>query len=89
MASFDAELLRSVHLVPLTAYAADGGVNADLQSRHTERMYAAGIRCFLPAAGTSEFHSLSADEVVELVQATCAATGPDAVVFAPLASVSA
>ena len=84
MTSFNAELLRSVHLVPLTAYSADGCVDSDLQSRHTERMYAAGIRCFLPAAGTSEFHSLSADEIVELVQATCAATGPDAAVFAPV-----
>lgn len=84
MVDFDTEFLRTVHLVPLTAYAADGRVNVELQSSHSEHMYAAGMRCFLPAAGTSEFHSLSADEVVELVRATCEATGPDAIVFAPV-----
>lgn len=84
MSEFDPEFLRTVHLVPLTAYGKNGNLNTDLQGAHTERMYAAGIRCFLPAAGTSEFHSLSADEVVEIVRVTCEATGPDAVVFAPV-----
>lgn len=82
--SFDREQLRTVHLVPLTAYNEDGSLNSDLQAEHTARMYAAGIRCFLPAAGTSEFHSLNADEMVEIVRVTCEATGPDAVVFAPV-----
>lgn len=84
MPEFDCESIRTVHLVPLTAYAEDGSLNSDLQGTHTERMYAAGIRCFLPAAGTSEFHSLSADEVVEIVRVTCEASGPEAVVFAPV-----
>lgn len=82
--SFGLECLRTVHLVPLTAYHPDGSLNSELQADHTARMYAAGIRCFLPAAGTSEFHSLSADEIVEIVRVTCEATGPDAVVFAPV-----
>lgn len=82
--SFDLERLRTVHLVPLTAYRDDGSLNLELQAEHTARMYAAGIRCFLPAAGTSEFHSLTADEIVEIVRVTCDATGPDAVVFAPV-----
>ena len=47
-------------------------------------MYAAGIRAFLPAAGTSEFHSLSADEVVDVTRTVKQAAGPDAVVFAPV-----
>jgi 4-hydroxy-tetrahydrodipicolinate synthase len=82
--SWDPKLLRTVHLVPLTAYDSSGRVNAKLQATHIARMYAAGIRVFLPAAGTSEFHSLSADEVVEQVRITREASGPDAVVFAPV-----
>ena len=81
---FNGESLRTVHLVPLTAYHSDGTLNLELQTVHTSRMYEAGIRCFLPAAGTSEFHSLSADEIVDLVRVTCEASGPDAVVFAPV-----
>jgi 4-hydroxy-tetrahydrodipicolinate synthase len=42
------------------------------------------MRTFLPAAGTSEFHSLSTDEVVELVRVTCEASDADALIFAPL-----
>jgi 4-hydroxy-tetrahydrodipicolinate synthase len=81
---FDRELLRTVHLVPLTAFDSAGRIAEDVQAEHTSKMYAAGIRCFLPAAGTSEFQSLSADEVVELVRITRAASGPDALVFAPV-----
>jgi 4-hydroxy-tetrahydrodipicolinate synthase len=84
MSSFNLESIRTVHLVPLTAYNADGSLNESLQAEHTQRMYAAGIRCYLPAAGTSEFHSLSADEIVEIVRITVEATGPDAVIFAPV-----
>jgi len=82
--ALDPQKLRTVHLVPLTAYTSTGDIDQDAQAEHSARMYAAGIRVFLPAAGTSEFHSLSADEVVELVRITCESTGPDAVVFAPV-----
>lgn len=81
---YDRSLLRSVHLVPLTAYDASGNLALDIQARHTARMYAAGIRVFLPAAGTSEFHSLSADEVVSLIQVTRDAAGAEAQIFAPV-----
>jgi 4-hydroxy-tetrahydrodipicolinate synthase len=82
--NFDRSRLRTVHLVPLTAYDAAGKLALDVQSRHTERMSAAGIRVFLPAAGTSEFHSLSADEIVAIVKATRDAAGPEALIFAPV-----
>lgn len=81
---FDQRSLRTVHLVPLTAYDQTGGLNLDAQAEHTARMSAAGLRAFLPAAGTSEFHNLSADEVVDLVRVTCEASDDQAVVFAPL-----
>jgi 4-hydroxy-tetrahydrodipicolinate synthase len=83
-AVYDKSKLRSVHLVPLTAFDAAGKLALDVQRRHTARMYAAGLRVFLPAAGTSEFHSLSADEIVALVKVTREASGPDAQVFAPV-----
>lgn len=81
---FDRSRLRTVHLVPLTAFDSSGKLALDEQARHTARMYAAGIRVFLPAAGTSEFHSLSADEIVALVKVTREASGADAQVFAPV-----
>ena len=83
-AGLDPRRLRTVHLVPLTAYGADGRLNLEAQARHIRRMYAAGIRVFMPGAGTSEFHSLSASEIVEIVRVTREASGPDALVFAPV-----
>ncbi|MGH7128464.1 MAG: dihydrodipicolinate synthase family protein, partial [Planctomycetaceae bacterium] len=82
--SFDRERLRTVHLVPLTAYDPSGRLNRELQAEHVARMSAAGMRVVLPAAGTSEFHSLSADEIVEIVRVTREASGPEALVFAPV-----
>src|SRR5258708_4247705 len=81
---YDKSRLRTVHLVPMTAYDSEGKLALDVQARHTARMYAAGMRVFLPAAGTSEFHSLSADEIVTLVKVTREAAGPEAQIFAPL-----
>jgi 4-hydroxy-tetrahydrodipicolinate synthase len=78
------EKLRTVHLVPLTPYDGEGNFNAEVFSRHIGRMAAAGITCYLPAAGTSEFHSLSADEIVEIVRVNREAAGADAVIFAPV-----
>lgn len=81
---YDRSQIRTVHLVPLTAYKADGKIDRDVQLEHIARMYAAGIRVFMPAAGTSEFHSLSADEIVELVRLTRQGSGRDAQIFAPV-----
>jgi 4-hydroxy-tetrahydrodipicolinate synthase len=81
---YDRSKLRTVHLVPLTAFDAAGKLALDVQARHTTKMYAAGMRVFLPAAGTSEYHSLSADEIVALVKVTREASGPDAQIFAPV-----
>lgn len=81
---YDKSRLRTVHLVPLTAFDTAGNLALDVQAQHTARMYAAGMRVFMPAAGTSEFHSLSADEIVSLVNVTREASGPDAQIFAPV-----
>ena len=82
--AFDRRAIRSVHLVPLTAYDSAGRLDGDLQSEHIARMYASGMRVFMPAAGTSEFHNLTADEIIEIVQITRESTGPDAQIFAPV-----
>jgi 4-hydroxy-tetrahydrodipicolinate synthase len=81
---YDRELLRTVHMVPLTALDSSGGLNLQAQSALISRLYAAGMRVFLPAAGTGEFHSLSADEIVEIVRVTRDASGSDAQIFAPV-----
>jgi 4-hydroxy-tetrahydrodipicolinate synthase len=81
---YDRSLLRTVHLVPLTPFDSAGNLAVDVLARHIARMYAAGIRVFMPAAGTSEFHSLSADEIVAIVKTTRDASGPDAQIFAPV-----
>jgi len=82
--TYDRDLIRAVHMVPLTAFDSAGALNAKLQAEHVGRLYGAGMRVFMPAAGTGEFHSLSADEIVEIVRITRAASGPDAQIFAPV-----
>ncbi len=76
--------LQTVHIVPLTAFDQNDKINADVQASHTAKLYAAGMRVFLPGAGTSEFHSLLPEEIVELVKITRDAAGPDALIFAPI-----
>ena len=86
MAEFDPNSLAAVQLVPLTAFDAQGRINRQAQFEHIARMATAGIRVFLPAAGTSEYHSLSPDEIVDLVRITREAAVNHAVVFAPVGS---
>lgn len=81
---FDPRQLRTVHAVPLTAFAPSGRINREVQGEHIARLAAAGFSAFLPGAGTSEFHSLTADEQVGLIRITREAAGPEALIFAPL-----
>ncbi|MCH9724350.1 MAG: dihydrodipicolinate synthase family protein [Planctomycetes bacterium] len=76
--------LQTVHIVPLTAFDQNDQINVDVQASHTAKLYEAGMRVFLPGAGTSEFHSLLPEEIVELVKITRESTGPDALIFAPI-----
>jgi len=80
----DRQQLRTVHIVPLTAFDRNDQLNLDAQAAHTAKLYEAGMRVFLPGAGTSEFHSLLPEEIVELVKITRQATGPEALIFAPI-----
>lgn len=49
--------------VHATAYAVDGGVDADLTGRIVERIVAGGIHNIVAAGNTGEFYALSPDEV--------------------------
>lgn len=49
--------------VHATAYAADGGVDANLTGRIVERIVAGGIHNIVAAGNTGEFYALSPDEV--------------------------
>jgi len=84
MQPLDLARLDTVQLVPPTPFSADGRQvkYADL-SRFIESVVNAGISVLLPAAGTGEFHSLSAEEVIGCVEATRQAA-PQAVVVAPI-----
>jgi 4-hydroxy-tetrahydrodipicolinate synthase len=82
---FDLARLATVHLVPPTPFTADGhAVVPEKLGAFVNAMVDAGIRVFLPAAGTGEFHSLSAAEVVACVRATCQAVGSGCMVLAPV-----
>lgn len=77
--------LSTVHLVLPTPFTSDGRRLVPEQLGEFVRQMAwAGIRVFLPAAGTGEFHSLSAEEAAQCVEITRKAAGPAAVVFAPV-----
>ena len=81
----DLDRFATVQLVPLTPFSADGEhVLADRLTAFVRKMYEAGIRVFLPAAGTGEFHSLAADEILACVEATRTAVGSEALVVAPI-----
>src|SRR5262249_35084869 len=82
---FDLQRLSTVQLVPLTPFSADGlRLVPEVLGGVARSVYDAGIRVFLPGAGTGEFHSLTAAEVVACVQAVHRAVGSDGVVLAPI-----
>src|SRR5262245_2645771 len=81
----DLSRLATVHLVPPTPFTADGrAVVPEQLGAFVRAMVDAGMRVFLPAAGTGEFHSLSAAEVATCVRATREAAGRGCVVLAPV-----
>jgi 4-hydroxy-tetrahydrodipicolinate synthase len=83
-AALDRARLDTVQVVPPTPFTADGSaLSLGKLPPLLQRLTAAGISVFLPGAGTGEFHSLSAQEVIELAAATRQAA-PDAVVVSPI-----
>ena len=83
--TLDLERLATVQLVPLTPLSDDGRhLLTNVLGAFCKDMVRAGIRVFLPAAGTGEFHSLTVDEVLACVDATRRSVGRDATVIAPI-----
>lgn len=83
--NFDRQQLETVQLALPTPFTADGRhVADDVLADFVRSRADAGIRVFLPAAGTGEFHSQSSTEIVQCVRATRAGAGDAAVVFAPV-----
>lgn len=82
----DRSKLATVQFVPPTPFSEDGEqLRPEWLARLVERMMDAGARVFLPAAGTGEFHSLSAEEVIESVRIVReVAVRPDCTVVAPV-----
>ncbi len=78
------EQLHTVQLVPLTAFDALGKLNIAPMQQQIERLFTAGIRVFIPCAGSSEFHTLSADEVVSAIRMTREVVGDQARVIVPV-----
>ena len=85
MNDFQRSRLDTVQLVPPTPFSADGReVLSERLGALVARLAADGIRVFLPAAGTGEFHSLSSDEIIQCVRATRAAVDDSCTVIAPI-----
>lgn len=82
--SLERQQLQTVHIVPLTAFDQNDQIHLDQQAAHTQKLFDAGMRVYLPGAGTSEFHSLSPEEIVQLVKITREVTGPETLIFAPI-----
>jgi 4-hydroxy-tetrahydrodipicolinate synthase len=78
------ERLRTVQIVPLSSFADDHQLNLTPMRQLIERLYAAGVRTFIPCAGSSEFHTMSADEIVAAVRMVRETVGADATVVAPV-----
>ena len=81
----DPARLDTVQLVPPTPFSADGtAVRPEVLGEFARELYDAGVRVVLPGAGTGEFHSLTADEVLSCVVAVRSVVGRDAAVIAPI-----
>lgn len=80
--ALDLDRLATVHVVPPTPFSADGErTRLEALGELVFRLWNQGLRVFIPAAGTGEFHSLSADEAIGCVRATRQALPDQAVVI--------
>lgn len=81
----DLKRLDTVQLIPLTPFSADGKrLNGEALSLLVKELFEAGIRVFIPAAGTGEFHSMTAAEIVECSRIVRQTLGSEAVVMTPI-----
>jgi len=76
--------LRTVQIVPITAYDSEGEVALEPMRELFKRLYDAGMRVFIPCAGSAEFHSLQTKEIVSVMEMARQTLGPDATLLAPV-----
>jgi len=77
--TIEREQLHTVQLVPITAFDAEGQLNLEPMARLMARSYEAGIRVFLPCAGSAEFHALQPSEIISVIEMVRDSVGDDAV----------
>jgi 4-hydroxy-tetrahydrodipicolinate synthase len=82
--TIDPERLRTVQIVPITAFDPEGEIALEPMRELFTRLYDAGMRVFIPCAGSAEFHSLQTKEIVAVIEMARGALGPDAVLLAPV-----
>jgi len=80
----DLKQFHTVQLVPVTPFDKEGQVNPEATRQLYERLGKAGIRVFIPCAGSAEFHALQADEIVSVIQIAREVLGPEARIVAPV-----
>ena len=76
--------LATVQLVPITAFDARGELAIAPMEKLAAGMVHAGIRVFIPCAGSAEFHSLTQDEIITCVSLYRRVCGDQAVIIAPV-----
>lgn len=76
--------LRTVQFVTLTAFDTAERLNLDPMRKLTRRLADAGAKVFIPCAGSSEFHSLTSDEIHSALAMTAETAGDKAIVMAPV-----
>ena len=78
------EQLRTVQVVPITAYDGQGELNLEAMRTLTQRLSDAGVRCLIPCAGSAEFHNLSDKEIVAAIGMTRDTVDDETVVVVPV-----
>lgn len=80
----DLHQFHTVQLVPVTPYGDNGQVDPVAARQLYQRLDAAGIRVFIPCAGSAEFHALDPEEILDVVEIARETVGESSLVVAPV-----
>ena len=82
--ALDLNQLHTVQLVPVTPFDEEGQVSQDQTVRLYQRLETAGIRVFIPCAGSAEFQTLTSTEILRVIQIARETLGEQATIVAPI-----
>ena len=82
--ALDLNQLHTVQLVPVTPFDEEGQVSQDQVVRLYQRLETAGIRVFIPCAGSAEFHTLTSSEILQVIQIARETLAEQATIVAPI-----